>query len=83
MAIIDVRDKWLVVNTTTCATVQTCSSRVSARIAASAFNRHERENGRGSVYSVGLNLNCEVFRELLQIAQDKGVDLSFLFISID
>ena len=83
MAIIDVRDNWAVVNTITCATVQTCSSRRSARIAANVLNRHEQENGRGVVYSVGLNLKCEAFRELLQVAQDKGLDLSPLFTPID
>lgn len=83
MATIDVRDKWSVVSTATGITVQTCSSRWSARIAANAFNRHEQENGRGIVYSVALNPKCEAFRELFQIAQEKGIDISPLFTPLD
>ena len=79
MATIDTRDKWSVINTTTGATVQTCHSRETAERVTATFNRHEQENGRGIAYSVTLNRKCEAFRELLRIAQEKGVDLSTLF----
>lgn len=83
MAIIDVRDKWAVFNTVTGVTIQTCHGRRTASMAANTMNSHEKENARAHAYSVALNPKCEAFRELLQIAQEKRIDLSPLFSPLD
>ena len=83
MAVIDVRDKWAVVNTSARTIVQTCHSRRTANMAANTLNSHEKENARAPVYSVALNPKCEAFQELLQIAQEKEVNLSPLFAPLD
>lgn len=83
MVTIDVRDKWAVANTDTRTIVQTCHGRRTANMAANTMNSHEKENARAPVYIVALNPKCEAFRELFQIAQDKGVDLSPLFAPLD
>lgn len=79
MAAIDVRDRWRVVNRDTGATVQTNYSKPGATAAALVCNAAAEQYGAKPVYTIALNPEYEGFRDLLQVAFARGVDLAPLF----
>ncbi len=76
---IDVRDRYLVVNTETRAQIQTHATLMAAQRAAGALNSSELRAGRKGVYDVFFHANCEQFRDLAYSAKLKGIDISRLF----